>query len=415
MADTEPWSAYSHLHSGCFGVSLGPDFDRLVGDDRRRVPRPRGLAAVVVAIALLTVLGLVVLFPRDLPDLDLSSFGFTGALQPATVAIVETVPCSYAAESNCALVSFDVQDDAGSSSEFTQEFPDEPGQPNLREGERVLVSQSEFDDGSFYYVDKDRGPLLLILTAVFAVSVIGLARWRGVAALGGLVVSVLILVGFIVPAIIAGEDPVLVATVGGSAIVLIALYLAHGYNPLTHSAAVGAFGALALTVLLSWAVLAVARFTGVASEEASYLLLLPGFDISGLLLAGIVLGAIGALDDVTVTQASAVWEIRSANPNLDRSHLFASGLRVGRDHIASTVNTLLLAYAGASLPVLILFHLSGQSLGTVSSSEVIAVEITRTLVGSIGLVAAVPLTTWLAARESSKGPPLDHRVIPETS
>jgi uncharacterized membrane protein len=226
---------------------------------------------------------------------------------------------------------------------------------------------------------------------------------RGVAALLGLAISLLILVAFIVPAIIAGKDAVLVALVGGSAIVLVALYLAHGYTPLTHVAALGAFAALALTTALSWAVVALAHFSGLASEESFYLLLIPGFDLSGLLLAGVVLGAIGALDDVTVTQASAVWEVRQANPALGQGALFASGLRVGRDHIASTVNTLLLAYVGAAMPLIILFSLSQQPLGAIASSEVVAVEIVRTLVGSIGLVAAVPITTWLAARQASRG------------
>lgn len=389
------------------GLNHESDFDRLIGPDRRRIPGLSGLAGLVLGISVVTVIGLIVLFPRDLPDVDLSSFGFAGDVVPATVSGVENGPCSYAEDFVCNLVTFEVHDEDGSSLIVTQEFPDEAGQPLLSSGDNVYMSRAEEVEGitGFHYRDRDRGPLLVVLTILFAVSVIGLARWRGLAALGGLAVSLLILVGFIVPAIVAGRDPVLVATVGGSAIVLIALYLAHGYNPLTHSAAVGAFGALALTAFLSWAALAAARFTGVASEEASYLLLLPGFDISGLLLAGIVLGAVGALDDVTVTQASTVWEIRSANPSLGHHDLFASGLRVGRDHIASTVNTLLLAYAGAALPLLILFSLSGQALGTISSSEVLAVEIIRTLIGSIGLVAAVPLTTWLAARESVKQPP----------
>lgn len=377
------------------------------------MPRPHGLAAVVAVIALATVTGLVALYPRDLPDIDLTSFGFTGDARPATVLKVATGPCSYSADLTCNFVQFEVEDETGSPTEV-REFPDEQGQPDLNVGDKVFMSRTQADDGSvsYYYVDRDRSPLLIVLTVLFALAVIGLARWRGVAALGGLVVSVLILVGFIVPAIIAGEDPVLVATVGGSAIVLVALYIAHGYNSLTHTAALGAFGALALTAFLSWAVLAVAKFTGVADEEASYLLFIPGFDISGLLLAGIVLGAVGALDDVTVTQASTVWELRDANPNYVRHDLFASGLRVGRDHIASTVNTLLLAYAGAAMPLMILFTLSGQSLGTISSSEVVAVEITRTLVGSIGLVAAVPLTTWLAAREASE-PPEAETATPE--
>jgi uncharacterized membrane protein len=165
---------------------------------------------------------------------------------------------------------------------------------------------------------------------------------------------------------------------------------------------VGSFAALALTAVLSTLVLTAARFSGLGSEEAFYLLSVPGIDLSGLLLAGIVLGAIGALDDVTVTQASAVWEVARANPALGASELFGAGLRVGRDHIASTVNTLLLAYAGAAMPLLILFSLSALPLGVVATSEVVAVEVVRTLVGSIGLVAAVPITTALAARQAAK-------------
>jgi uncharacterized membrane protein len=237
---------------------------------------------------------------------------------------------------------------------------------------------------------------------IFGLTVVALGRIRGLAALIGLALSLLILIGFIVPAIVAGRDAVLVALVGGGAIALVALYLAHGYTPLTHVAAVGAFAALALTTALSWLVVALAEFSGVASEEAFYLVGIPGINLTGLLLSGVVLGAIGALDDVTVTQASAVWELNQANPELGREALFESGLRIGRDHIASTVNTLLLAYAGAAMPLLILFSLSALPINVVASSEVVAVEIVRTLVGSIGLVAAVPITTWLAARQAVK-------------
>jgi uncharacterized membrane protein len=127
-----------------------------------------------------------------------------------------------------------------------------------------------------------------------------------------------------------------------------------------------------------------------------------GLDFQGLVLAGIVLGAMGALDDVTVTQASAVWELRTANPSLTPAQLYRAGLRIGRDHIASTVNTLVLAYSGAALPLLALFVLSDQSFSSLANSEAVATEIIRTLVGSIGLVAAVPLTTWLAARVASE-------------
>jgi uncharacterized membrane protein len=251
---------------------------------------------------------------------------------------------------------------------------------------------------SYQYADRDRRLMLGMLGLVFGVVVVGLGRMRGVAALAGLILSVAVLLQFILPAVIAGRDATLVALVGGSAIALASLYLAHGFKPLTHVATLGTFAALVLTTLLSLLVVAVAKFSGLAGEESFFLLAIPDLDLSGLLLSGIVLGAIGALDDVTVTQASAVWEVHAANPSLSPASLYEAGIRVGRDHIVSTVNTLLLAYAGASLPLLILFTLSAQPFGVIASSEVVAIEIVRTLVGSIGLVSAVPLTTWLASR-----------------
>jgi len=361
------------------------------------------LAGVVALIAVGVVIGLVILFPKDDPDIDLTDFGFADDVVSATVTSVETAECPDFPDVDCLVVEFS---DQGGELLLTQGFPgDGSAQPQFEVGDPVFLSVIDAGDGSsFYqYADRDRTLLLGAVALLFAGAVVALGRMRGIAALFGLAISLLILLGFIVPAIIAGKDAVLVALIGGSAIVLVALYLAHGYTPLTHVAAVGAFAALALTTALSWGVVELARFSGLASEESFYLLLIPGFDLSGLLLAGVVLGAIGALDDVTVTQASAVWEVRQANPALGRSDLFDSGLRVGRDHIASTVNTLLLAYAGAAMPLLILYSLSQQPFGAVASSEVLAVEIVRTLVGSIGLVAAVPITTWLAARQAAGG------------
>jgi len=376
------------------------DFERLVGPDRRRVRVPKGLAGLVALIAIGVVIGIVALYPRDTPEIDLTDFGFADDVVAVKVTSVEIGDCPDFLGLECLVAEFSSQ-----SGELlhTQGFPGDSAQPEFEVGDSVFLSVIQGEDGSdlYQYADRDRSLLIGAVALLFAGAVVGLGRMRGVAALAGLAISLLILLGFIVPAIIAGRDAVLVALVGGSAIVLVALYLAHGYTPLTHVAAVGAFAALALTTALSWAVVGLAHFTGLASEESFYLLLIPGFDLSGLLLAGVVLGAIGALDDVTVTQASAVWEVRQANTALGRSELFASGLRVGRDHIASTVNTLLLAYAGAAMPLLILFSLSRQPLSAVASSEVVAVEIVRTLVGSTGLVAAVPVTTWLAARQAA--------------
>ncbi len=378
------------------------DLKTLLGPDRRHIKPPGWQASSVWAIVLFVVIGILVLAPRQIPDVDLAALGFADNAIPATVASSTSGACSYSAELECIQVEFDLGDE---SVPFTQEFATDVSHPDLAAGDNVFVYENEFEDGtvSYQYADRDRRVLLLVVTAVFAIAVIALARVRGLYALFGLFASVVVLVLFIVPAIIAGRDAVLVALVGGGAIALISLYVTHGPNPLTHIAAIGAFGSLALTVGLSYLVLLFADFTGFASEEAFYLSVVPGLDLSGLLLAGIVLGTIGALDDVTVTQASTVWEVSKANPSLGQGEIFAAGIRVGRDHIASTVNTLLLAYAGAAMPLLILFSLSGLSFGFVVSSEVVAIEIVRTLVGSMGLVAAVPLTTFLAARTASSG------------
>lgn len=376
------------------------DFEKFIGPDRRELPRPRGLAAIVTSIAVVVVVGLIALWPYDQPDLDLSVFGFAGDVVDAEVSDVDSGGCSFASELDCIDVAFTILEGESAGEVVGQEFSDEPGQPALEVGDSVFLSVTEFDDGSvsYQYADRDRRLLLGALSLVFAVAVIGLGRVRGIAALVALALSVGVLLVFILPAIIAGRDAVLVALTGGGAIMLVSLYLAHGYTRLTHVAALGAFGALFVTVGLSWLTVSLAQFSGLVTEESFFLLAIPGVELNGVLLAGIVLGALGALDDVTVTQASAVWEVHSANPAMASADLYAAGLRVGRDHIVSTVNTLLLAYAGASLPLLILFTLSAQPLGIVASSEVVALEVVRTLVGSIGLVAAVPFTTWLSSR-----------------
>lgn len=379
-------------------MSPQSDFERFTGPDRRRFPRPSRLGAIVIVIAVVLVVGLIGLWPEALPDLDLSEIGLADEIVPAVVTDSRAGQCSFADDLACVEYEFELTDDPDET--VVNEFSDQPGTPQLEVGDDIFLAVVTFDDGtvSYQYADADRRTMLLVLGLVFAVAVVGLGRMRGVAALVGLLLSVALLLGFILPAIVAGEDAVLVALVGGGAIAMISLYLAHGYNSLTHVAALGAFSALVLTTGLSWLVIAVANFSGLVTEEAFFLLSIPELDLNGLLLAGVVLGAIGALDDVTVTQASAVLEVHQANPELSEHDLYQAGSRVGRDHIVSTVNTLLLAYAGASLPLLLFFTISEQSLGVIANSEVVAVEIVRTLVGSMGLVAAVPVTTFLASR-----------------
>lgn len=379
-----------------------PDVERLLGPDRRTL----GLAWVPIALGLLVLAGLLALWPRAELDVDSQLLGLASEVYRAEVSDVVAAGCSYAPDSTCTLVVFELLEGPTPGGVATQEFEDLPTTPRFEVSDQVVMNYLPDSDPSFQYqyADRERRGLLLGLAGVFALAVVGLGKLRGLAALVGLGLSVMILISFIVPAILEGTDPVLVAAVGALAIAMVSLYLAHGFTDLTHVALLGATGALIITVAFSAAMTDLARFSGLAGEESLYLTLFSGIDVAGLLLAGIVLGALGALDDVTVTQASTVWELRRANPALGVGELTARGLRVGRDHIASTVNTLLLAYAGASIPLLLLFGLSGQSLGTIANSEVVAVEIVRTLVGSIGLVAAVPITTWLAARTVIRSP-----------
>ncbi len=373
-----------------------PDFQKLLGPDRRSV----GLAWVPIALGIAVVIGLIALWPSSDLEVDSELIGLSSQVYRAEVQRTIEGSCSYAPDSTCTLVVFELLEGPTPGSAATQEFEELPSTPAFEVGETVVLNYLPTADPAFQYqyADRERRGLLIGLTALFAAAVIWLGRMRGFAALIGLGLSVVVLIAFIVPAILDGADPVLIATVGAVAIAMASLYLAHGFTALTHVALLGATGALAVTIALSAVMTNVARFSGLAGEESLYLTLFGGIDVAGLLLAGIVLGALGALDDVTVTQASTVWELRRANPSLGVRDLTAAGLRVGRDHIASTVNTLLLAYAGASIPLLLLFALSRQPLATVANSEVVAVEIVRTLVGSIGLVTAVPITTWLAAR-----------------
>jgi uncharacterized membrane protein len=372
------------------------DFEMLAGPDRRPLARKLGWA--VLGMTTLAVAGILALRPADLPDV--SGFGFAQEVVVAEVVEVIEASCSYASDLECLRVSFTLLEGPDVGSITQEEWELLASTPHFDPEDRVVLNRIPEAPPlqRYQFADRERRPLLVVASVLFAAIVVWLGRLRGLTALIGLVLSVAVLLAYIVPAILSGRPPELVALTGGILIAVMALYLAHGIKAMTHVAAIGTLLSLALTVVLAAAVTGLADFSGLVSEEASFLMVIGEFDLRGLLLAGIVLGALGALDDVTVTQASAVWELTAANEGLDHHQLFAAGIRVGRDHVASSVNTLLLAYAGAAMPLMLLFGLSGQRLGVVANSEVVAVEIVRTLVGSVGLVAAVPITTWLAAR-----------------
>jgi len=355
----------------------------------------------VVGVITLAVLGCALaLWPRgQLPKPGAGSQADATRLVAATLTTVTRVDCPEADPGVPGSVCIKVKARLAEGRQVAFDTTDPTG-GMFRAGQRVRLAVSEQPGQPPYYniQDFERGRPLLVLAALFAGAVVAFGRWQGIRSLIGLGLSFLVIVSFVVPAILRGHSPVLVAVTGAMAIMLISLYLSHGVGPKTTAAVVGTALALGLTAALAIAFVAAASLTGLASDEAlSANYAVGGLSLRGLLLAGIIIGGLGVLDDVTMSQASLVAELHQANPTAGFPALVGSALRVGRDHIAATVNTLFLAYAGAALPLLILFVSGTDSLSTVATTEVVAVEVVRALCGSVGLIAAVPLTTVLAA------------------
>ncbi len=315
----------------------------------------------------------------------------------ATVVTADDVACSYDATATCRLIGFEMHDGPYAGEFGTMEHG---AVSSLSAGDGIEVTSYETASGAVVYsfYDFDRDGSMLWLLALFVAAVLLLGRWRGLGALAGLTFSLVAIVMFTLPAILDGSNAVWVALTTASLIAFAALFLAHGFQVGTAVALLSTFASLVVTELLAWLFVGATNLTGL-SNESSIMLggLAAGVDPRGILLAGVVIGALGVLDDVTVTQVSAVWELKWARPELDTRELVVPALRIGRDHISSTVNTLFLAYAGAALPLLLLFTEAGQGFGNVITREVVAAEIVRALVGSIGLVSSVPISTWLAA------------------
>ena len=280
------------------------------------------------------------------------------------------------------------------------EFGSGPGQPTLAAGDRIRVSRQVDQSGATTYAfyDYERSWPLIALGAVFAVVVVAVARWRGLRALLGIVVAFLVLVVFLLPALRDGAAAIPVALVASSAILYAVIYLAHGVSLRTSAALLGTLTSLLLATVLSWGAIELAHLTGLSEDQNNEVAAYMGHvSITGLLLAGFIIGSLGVLNDVTVTQASTVFELAEVGDGSSRRAIFLGAMRVGRDHIASTVYTLVLAYAGSALPLLLLFSVANRSLGDVLTSESVAIEIARSAVGGIALALSVPLTTAIAA------------------
>ena len=249
----------------------------------------------------------------------------------------------------------------------------------------------------YVFVDYDRQVPVLALALVYLVLVVAVAGRRGLRAVLGLLLATGVLVGFVLPALLALAPPMWVTLVGASAMMLLAVYTAHGISVRTTTALLGTLVGVVITVLLALWGVGAANLTGGVGEDALTLSsLVKGLDLRALLTCGMVIAGLGVLNDVTITQASAVWELHAANPGLGRRRLLAGGMRIGRDHIASTVYTLAFAYAGTALPLILSASLIDRPVADTLLSGEIADELVRTLVSSIGLVLAVPATTAIA-------------------
>ncbi len=270
---------------------------------------------------------------------------------------------------------------------------------SYKKGDNVVISLNHSPTGDTVYItDFVRRPSLFILVALFVFLIILVARWQGLSSLLGMFFSFLIIGQLIIPNILLGNDPLLISLFGAFFIIPVTFYLSHGLHKKTTVAIGGTFVCLLLIALLSLLFVEAAKLTGFASEEALYVEIIKGtaLNLKSILLAGFIVGAMAVLNDITISQASIVQELYRTNPRLKMREAYTTAMAVGRDHVASLVNTLVLVYAGASLPLFLLFYNSHLSYAQVINQEVIATEIVRTLVSSSGIVVAVPVTTAIA-------------------
>lgn len=405
-------SRHSH-DTGHAGHSHGPDPDapppsaEVLARRRRAV---RLMLFLLVPVALATVVGLVVLWPSGEPSRAqqaTETFFPAGTTYPdGRVVSVDPFDCSLpnpdgtVQQLTCASVVVEVLEGEGAG-EFQQlELPAEVYAAGVDVDDVLRLSRDPGAEGgpSYAFSDYERTTPLVLFAIAFAVVVGAVARLRGLAALVGLAFAFVVLLQFVLPGLLSGESPTAVTLAGSAAIMFVVLYLAHGFSARTTTALVGTLFGLALVTVLGAVAVAAARLTGLTTEETVQLQSFdPSLDFSGLVIAGVVVAGLGVLNDVTITQASAIWQLHEVDPSMSWRQLYRRGMTVGRDHIASTVYTVVFAYAGAAMPLLLLFELYAQPAGVTLTSSALAEEVIRTLVGGIALVLAVPVTTAVGA------------------
>ncbi len=382
----------------------------------------RGVVVALAVIALAVIAGAVALWPSGakvaipLPFQNAeggsvttergrvlsTALGDCGS--PSAGRVLTTAPApGVSGSGSCVQNVVRIESGPNTGASTMLEFSRGPGQPDLAAGDSIRVFRQVDQQGTtgYGFYDFERGWPLALIAITFAVVIVGVARWRGLRALAGIVIAFGVLVVFLLPALRDGAPAVPVALVASAAILYAVIYLAHGVSLRTSAALLGTLSSMLLAAVLSWAAIEFTHLTGLSQDQnnevAAYL---GNVSIKGLLLAGFIIGSLGVLNDVTITQASAVFELAHAGHGT-RTEVFRRAMRVGSDHIASTVYTLVLAYAGSSLPLLLLFSVADRRLTDVLTTESVAIEIVRSAVGGIALALAVPLTTAVAAALAS--------------
>jgi uncharacterized membrane protein len=371
----------------------------------RAVPRTV-LLSVLAAALVLTVVGLLALWPDgdEVDDLRGSvSFAAEGVTFPEATVEEVAPACESLTEpaEGCGTLEVTVTEGADEGTVAEVDVPPQVSAAGLQRGDQVELIRTPAAEGqpaTLAYFNIERSQPLWLLGAAFALIVLVVARFRGLMALVGLGFAGAVVGLFVLPALLVGESPVPVAVVGAVAIMYVVLYTTHGFSIRTSAALAGTLGGIGLTAAIgAWAVGA-AHLTGVTGEEGGVLTAYAGgLDFQALLVAAVVIAGLGVLNDVTITQASAVWELRGAAPTMSRRAVFLSAMRIGRDHIASTIYTIVFAYAGTALLLLLVVSLYDRPMLDLAGTEEIATEVVRSLTSSIGLVLAVPLTTVIAA------------------
>lgn len=349
------------------------------------------LAAIVIPLALATIIGLFVLWPTGETPV--------GSVAPYGAGIVETTgEITYVGETD-ELGQTDVRMSV-EGVEVPVHVPFEYIDNGIEPGDEIkaMFYPEMMDTGTAYVlVDFVRDVPLAVLAACYVFAVALVARGKGLAAMLGLGVSLAVVGFFMLPALMAGSAPLLVVLVGAAAMMFTSIYLAHGVSIRTTTAVLGTLGGLLVTGVLAWIAIDANNLTGTLAEEAITIQGQLGYlRMNEILLCGMILAGLGALNDVTITQVSTVWELHAANPVASRRSIFRQGMNIGRDHIASTVYTLAFAYVGTALPLLMSAALIDRGFIDTMTIGQITEEIVRTLVASIGLVLAIPMTTAIA-------------------